>query len=86
MSEVMKPVCDVIHNFGAWLRPILTAVNFVGNVFRDIRSVLDKVLDAVKPIKWALDAVDCIFKEVVQPVLDWIMNVRFDLAVLMHAT
>jgi len=82
MSEVMKPVCDVIHKFVDWLHPVLAAVKFVGDVFRDIRTVLDEVLDAVKHIKWALDAVDCIFKELMQPLV-WIMKVRFDWAVLM---
>lgn len=82
MSDVMKPVCSVIKKFGEWLRPVLSAVKFVGEVFHDIRSVIDTVLNAIKPVKWALDAVDCVFEKVVQPVLDWIMKVGVDLTVL----
>ena len=75
MSGVMKPVVHVLTKFGEWLKPVLDAVKFVGEVFHDIRVVLDKVVDAIKPIKWALDAAECIFEKVVKPVLDWIMEV-----------
>ena len=37
--------------------------------------MVEDIEDAIKPIKWALDAVKCIFDTIVNPVLNWIMDV-----------
>ena len=75
LSTVLKPVCTVIEDVTSWFSPIADHLKDVTNVFEDVHSVLHKVEDAFAPIKWALDAVKCIFDKVIGPVIHWIMHV-----------
>ena len=77
LTTVLKPICDVIQEFANWFSSIVDGLKSVTHVFNDIHNVVDKVEDAIAPVKWALDAVKCIFDKLITPVIDWIMHVSF---------
>jgi hypothetical protein len=53
---------------------VLSGLQYIENVFRPIRDGFNKVLHAIKPVKWALDALRWIFDKVVKPVIDKILQ------------
>ncbi len=75
IKEVLKPVYDTMKKFFEWFASIANEAEHVLSVFHEARETVEKVEDAIKPIKWALDAVKCIFEKIVSPILDWIMKV-----------
>ena len=76
LTGTVKAICDAISQFYTnVLQPIFDQLKHVTGVFSQIKNVVDKVEDAISPIKWALDAVECIFKKIVQPVINFIMDV-----------
>ncbi len=78
LSVVLKPICAAVEEFAEWFSSIDGGVKKVTDVFSDIQGVIHKVEDAIAPVKWALDAIACIFDKIIQPVLDWITHVSFD--------
>ena len=76
ISSVLKPAFDAMEDFyTSVFQPIADHINSVTGVFNEIGNVVGRVENAIAPIKWALDAASCVFKEVVQPVIDSIMKV-----------
>lgn len=75
VKEVLKPLWDDIKSLFEWFDSIAGEAQKVLGIFHDVKDIVDKVEDAIKPVKWALDAVKCIFEKIFKPVLDWIMDV-----------
>ena len=45
------------------------------NILKPVKEVLDTILDALKPVMWALKAVSCIFDRIVKPVVHEVLKV-----------
>ena len=76
LKTLLKPFWDAVKGFFSFFEPIANVANKIFGVFHTIDHWVDVVADAIKPIKWALDAVKCIFDKIINPVLDWLMEVR----------
>ncbi|MGR3322646.1 MAG: DUF4214 domain-containing protein [Pseudooceanicola sp.] len=71
---------DAADNLEQVVRDVLAPAKAISDVYKKIQSIvsnldflsgpLDVVADVIRPIQWALDAVDYIFNLVVSPVLD----------------
>ena len=77
LKTILKPFWDGIKAFFSFFEPIANVANKVFGVFKTINHWVDVVEDAIKPIKWALDALRCIFETIVDPVINWILDVSF---------
>ena len=75
VKKILTPVWDAIKEFASWFEDIIGGAKKVLDVFHNVNNVVEDIEDAIKPIKWALDAVKCIFDTIVNPVLNWIMDV-----------
>ena len=75
LKTILKPFWDAIKAFFSFFEPIANVANKVFGVFHTIDHWVDVVEDAIKPIKWALDAIKCIIEKIVDPIIDWILNV-----------
>ena len=53
---------------------ILSGLKEIEKFFRPIQVGFNKILHAIKPVKWALDALNFIFNKVVKPVIDAILK------------
>ena len=76
LKTILKPFWDGIKAFFGYFEPIASVANRVFGVFHTIDHWVDVVEDAIKPIKWALDAIQCIIDKIVKPVINWILKVR----------
>ena len=76
LKTILKPFWDGIKSFFSFFDPIANVANKIFGVFHTIDHWVDVIEDAIKPIKWALDAIKCIIEKIVNPVLNWIMEVR----------
>ena len=77
LKTVLEPFWNAVKGFFGYFEPIANVANKVFGVFHTVDHWVDVVEDAIKPIKWALDAINCIIKKIVDPVLNWILNVCF---------
>lgn len=86
VENVLKPVLSPIESFAKWFaEEISDSVESAFNVIHKVKDVVDDVENAIKPIKWALDAVKCIFDKIVQPIIDFIMHVSNHSILILHA-
>ena len=53
----------------------LGVITVVMDIMKPVKEALDAILDALKPVMWALKAVECIFDKIVKPVIDEILEV-----------
>ena len=75
IKEVLEPVWDGMKIFFGWFESIMHEAQNVLGIFHKANNTVKKIEHAIKPIKWALDAVKCIFEKIFKPVLDWIEHV-----------
>ena len=60
LKTILKPFWDGIKSFFSFFDPIANVANKIFGVFHTIDHWVDVIEDAIKPIKWALDAIKCI--------------------------
>ena len=77
LKTILKPFWDGIKSFFSFFEPIANVANRIFGVFHTINHWVDVVEDAIKPIKWALDALKSIFDTIVKQIFDWILSVSF---------
>ena len=71
---IKSAFANVIQEIKNVVDGVLKGLKSVGQIFTPITNTFDEILNALQPVKWALEAVACLFEKIVQPVLDWIMN------------
>ena len=86
IENVLKPVLSPIESFAKWFaKEIPDSIESAFNVIHKVKDLVDDAEEAIKPIKWALDAVKCIFDKIVQPVIDYITHVSNHFILILHA-
>ena len=86
MENVLNPILSPIESFAKWFaEEISDSIESAFNVIHKVKDVVDGAENAIKPIKWALDAVKCIFDKIVQPIIDYIMHVSNHFIPILHA-
>lgn len=54
---------------------VTNGLNTVNGIFEPVLSSFHKIEDAIKPLKWVLDAAACIFDKILKPVINEIMKI-----------
>lgn len=52
----------------------LTDLENIENIFRPVERDFNKVVDAIKPLKWVLEAAQCIFDKILEPVIHAVLH------------
>lgn len=75
VSDFVVMLDDAVKSVADKLSGALSSLNSIDSVLGPIGHAMQKVEDAIAPVKWALDAASCIFNKVFKPVIDEVMKV-----------
>lgn len=65
---------DIMSAMGTAGRDALAAVEGAANALHPISDGFNRMVDGIKPLKWVLDALACVFNKILKPVIDAIMK------------
>ena len=63
------------QEFDEWISPMMDSMGEILSGFHQLDSILQTVLDALWPIKWALYAVGWVSDMIITPVIDFVLEV-----------
>jgi exonuclease VII small subunit len=79
IQSAIQPLANALQAaysaMGSAAEKAISDLQSAGNLLMPISSGFQKVLDAVAPVRWALDALDCIMNRIVMPVVNWVLEV-----------
>jgi hypothetical protein len=68
-------ISGLVNDMGDGVTTTLDAFNSVSSYLQPICDGFNKVEDAIAPIRWVLDAVEWLVKEILEPAIDWVLRV-----------
>lgn len=71
LTSVFDKIMDALGDAG---KDALTAVEGAAHAMQPISDGFNRLVDAIKPLKWVLDAVSCVFNKILKPVIDAILR------------
>ena len=83
VKTIVDPVIKAFEDAFAFFRK-LGVITVVIDIIKPVKEALDAILDALKPVMWALKAVECVFDTIVKPIIDEILKVMMWLNIMSH--
>ena len=73
--ESVANVCREIEQKTEGIKKIISNLKKVVDVLYPIGNALEKVINTIAPIKWVLNAAQCLVKKILEPAINAVMNV-----------
>ena len=85
-AEILKTIGDdvrwlalkmdgIFDAIGDEAKTAMKGLQSAAKALKPVTDGFNKAMDAIKPVKWALDAVSSVVQTVLMPVIDWILKV-----------
>ncbi|MFD1344781.1 hypothetical protein [Litorisediminicola beolgyonensis] len=74
VKDLTKVFQDIMHAMGQAGRDALTGIEDAAHALQPISDGFNRLVDAIKPLKWVLDALKCVFDKILKPVIDAILK------------